>query len=145
MKLRLFLANHAEVHDGLLFANGIGWTDTGPPSAFALCALIEVPWDETSRHRVLELDIVDVDGQPLQVPTPTGDQRFVLRLDFDVGRPPGAQPGRSFMVPVAINLQPLPFQPGRGYVVRALLDGQIADETAIQVRSGAAALPPPPA
>lgn len=141
MKVRLPLAHYAEVQAGQLFALGLGWTEIGPdPSLFAIAAIVEVAWEETNRRHQLQLLIVDADGQPVQVPTPTGDQPFQIGADFDVGRPPGVAPGRSF-VPVAINIPPLPLQAGRDYVVRALVDGKVHDETAFTFR----ARPPTPA
>ena len=136
MKVRLLLAHYAEVQAGQLFALGLGWTEIGPdPSPFALAALVEVTWEETNRRHQLQFVIVDADGQPVQIPTPTGDQPFQVQADFDVGRPPGVAPGRSFIVPVAINIPPLPFPPSRDYVVRVLVDGNLQDETAFTVRA----------
>jgi hypothetical protein len=140
LKVRLLLAHFAEIQSGQLYALGLGWTEIGPdPNLFAIAALVEVTWEETNRRHQLQFVIVDADGQPVQVPTPTGDQPFQIQADFDVGRPPGVAPGRSFIVPVAINVPPLPLQPGRDYIVRALVDGQLYDETAFTFR------PRPPA
>lgn len=140
MKARLLLARYAEVQNAMLYASGAGITEIGPdPSPFAIALLIEVPWDETSRRHELKVDIVDADGQPLVVPTPTGEQAFHIVAHFDVGRPPGSVQGRSFMVPVAMNLTPLPFRPGQGYVVRASIDDKVVDETPILTRPS----PPP--
>src|SRR5712691_3008428 len=95
MKVRLFLATHAEVQSGRLYTTGMGWTDIGPgPEPFAIAAIVEVPWDETSRQRTLEIAIVDADARPLLVSTPIGEQAFQINAEFDVGRPPGVQPGR---------------------------------------------------
>ncbi len=136
MKLRLFLANAAEVRDDLLFMLGGGWTEIGPrPEPFALAGIIEVPWEETNRQRRLEFVIEDEDGHPLTVPTPTGDQPFRIEAAFDVGRPPGASPGRSFNVPVAVRIAPLQWTAGRRYIVKALIDGQSMDQVSFAVRS----------
>jgi len=135
MKVRLLLANFAEVRDKLLYVVSGGWTLIGPrPTPFAIAALVEVEWNETNRPLNLLFDIVDVDGQPFQVPTPTGDQPFKIGAEVNFGRPPDAVPGEKFLMPVAINFQPLPFEPGRQYVVRAFLDGTPMDETGFRVR-----------
>lgn len=135
MKLRLFLARFAEVQSAMLYALGMGWTEIGPePSPFSIGGLIEVPWDATNRPHKLELSLIDGDGHPFSVPTPAGDQPLRFEVDFDVGRPPGVTPGRSFTVPVALNLGPLPFQPGHSYVVRAAIDGEVLEEVAFAVR-----------
>lgn len=135
MKLRLFLADSAEVREQLLFMLGGGWTEVGPPpQPFALAGIIEVDWEETNRQRRLEIVIEDEDGQPLTVATPTGDQPFKIEAQFDVGRPPGS-PGRSFNVPIAVTVAPLPWTPSRRYVVKASIDGKIMDEVTFSVRS----------
>ncbi len=139
MKLRLFLARFAEVQAGMLYALGMGWTEIGPePLPFSIGGLIEVPWDATNRPHKLELSLIDGDGHPFSVPTPAGDQPLRFEVSFDVGRPPGVTPGRSFTVPVALNLGPLPLQPGRRYVVRATIDGEVHDEVTFAVRSAQA-------
>lgn len=135
MRVRLLLANWAEVQANKLYAMGIGWTQIGPaPSPFAIAALIEVPWDETNRPHRLAFEILDVDGQPFQVPTPTGDRPFQITAEFNQGRPPDAPPGTTFLVPVSVNVQPVQFQPGRQYVVRASVDGAVMDETTFRAR-----------
>ena len=140
MKVRLLLAKAAEVQSGLLYGLGIGWTHIGPdPSIFAIAALVEVSWDETNRPHRLTIVVVDTDGHPLLIPTATGDAPFQIEAVFNVGRPPDAQPGQSFTLPVAVNVPPLPFQQGRSYVIRALVDGERADEATVFMR---AARPP---
>jgi hypothetical protein len=135
VKLRLLLAHAVEVQAGMLFGIGIGWTDIGPePSQLAIAALLEVGWDETNRSHQLRLVIVDADNQPLLVPTPTGDQAFEIQTNFDVGRPPLAAPGRSFMLPIALNLGPVAFTPGRHYLLRGFVDGNMLDETPFMCR-----------
>jgi|SRR3990172_329235 hypothetical protein len=141
MKVRLLLAHSAEVQSNLLYAMGIGWTRIGPgPSPFAIAALIEVLWDETNRPYRVAFDIVDVDGQPFQVPTPTGDRPFHITAEFRQGRPPDAAPGTAFLAAIAVNVQPVQFQPGRQYLVRALVDDTVMDQTGFRVRIE----PPPP-
>ena len=43
-------------------------------------------------------------------------------------------PGRSFNLPIAINIVPLPLQAGWHYVVKAFIDGELADEVGFSVR-----------
>ena len=107
MKVRLLLATAAEVRDSLLFVLGGGWSEIGPEAQpIAIAGIIEVTWEETNRRRRLEFIIEDEDGQPLNVPTPTGDQPFRINADFDIGRPPGVIAGRSFNLPIALPLGP---------------------------------------
>ena len=138
MRVKTLLADSAEVREGLLFLLGGGWKQVGPqPQPFAIAGMIEVEWNETnSRHRI-EFVIEDEDGSPFLVPTPTGDQPFRLGREFDVGRPPGSTQGETFNVPIAVPIIPLPWTPGRRYVVRTLIDGNDVDRLTFQV--GAAA------
>jgi len=135
MKVRLLLANFAEVRDNMLYAMGAGWTIIGPaPSQFAIAALVEVPWEETNRPLRLLFEIFDVDGQPFSVGTLTGDRPFQIGAELSVGRPPDVPPGTTFLTPVAINVQPIQFRPGQQYVMRASIDGAQMDEVHFRVR-----------
>ena len=136
MKLRLLLAHFAEVQSQMLYALGLGWTNTGPaPAGFAICGVIEVTWDETNRQHTLEITIQDADGQPFMVQTPLGDQPFRFQAQFEVGRPPGERPGRHFTMPLAINIPPLAFRPGQDYIVRATIGSELMDEIPFEVRA----------
>lgn len=102
----LFLANHAEVRDGLLFTLAAGWSQfyrpTGPEgqpyvSHFGIGASVLVPWDETNQPHPLvvwidreedgsvlsRLEIPVVLGRPPDLP-PGTDQREVFGLDVEL-------------------------------------------------------------
>lgn len=135
MKLRLLLAHAAEVQNSLLFAMGVGWTEIGPaPSPFAIAAIIEVGWDETSGKHTLEIVFEDADGSPIMVPTPAGDQPLRFPAEFAVGRPPIAVQGTSFIVPIALNVQAVQLPSGRRCVAKAIVDGHVLDELVFAVR-----------
>lgn len=143
MKLRLLLAHFAEIQSNMLYAMGIGWTEVGPPpSPFAIGGVVEVSWDETNRPHTLELTILDGDGQPLMVPTPMGEQPFRLQAQFEVGRPLGARVGRSFTMPVAMNVQPVPFRAGQSYLLRGTIGGELMDEVSFLARPLPPSVPP---
>ena len=55
-------------------------------------------------------------------------------IEVPWGRPPGVAPGRSFNLPIAINIVPLQLRAGRHYVVKAFIDGELADEVGFSVR-----------
>lgn len=123
MKLTLLLADWAEVLNGKLYVMGGGWTETGPaPTPSALAAIIEVDWDETNIEHKLTFTLVDGDDQPVMVSTPTGHQPLRIEANFNVGRPPQVKPGSSFNLPFAVNIGPLPLQPGKVYVWRCHID-----------------------
>ena len=135
MRAKIFLADSAEIREGLLFLLAGGWTDVGPsPQPFAIAGLVEVEWDETNARHSLELTIENEDGAPLIVPTPTGDQPVRVASEFEVGRPAGSAHGSSFNMPLAVPIIPLPWTPGRRYVVRLRIDGADVDQVRFAVR-----------
>jgi len=138
MRAKILLADSAEVREGLLFLLGGGWNQVGPaPQPFAIAGLLEVEWEETNAKHTLEIAFEDEDGAALlTVPTPTGDQPLRIATDFEVGRPPGVPAGTSFNVPIALPLMPVPWTPGRRYVVRINVDGKEMDRLKFGVRSG---------
>lgn len=140
MRVKLLTANYAEVHGGGLVSSlGLGWSETGPgPTQMAIVAFIELEWGETNQNRQIVFTVEDLDGQPFLVPTPTGDQPFQIAAHFDLGRPPGGV--RRLQVPFAVNLQPIQFRPGQGYVLKVAIDGTEYDQAYFTVR----AAPPQP-
>ena len=122
------LADYAEAVNGKLYIMGGGRTFAGPaPSSFAIAFLIEIPWDETNRRHVLHVDLVDGDGRPVTVSTPTGERSVEIDGGFEVGRPAGLKPGTPQTVPVAMNIGPLPLAPGHDYVWRCSVNGVTED------------------
>ena len=135
MRPKIFLADSAEVREGLLFVLGGGWKEVGPPSQpIALAGLIEVDWEETNSQHTIEFVIEDEDGAPMTTPSPTGDQPIRIASSFEIGRPAGSARGDTFNVPVAIGMGPLPWVPGRRYVVRLLIGGNEVDRLKFSVR-----------
>jgi hypothetical protein len=143
MRARILLADSAEVREGLLFLLGGGWTEVGPqPQPFAIAGNIEVEWDETNARHSLEFTFEDEDGAPLMVPTPMGDQPLRIATEFEVGRPPGSAHGSSFNVPVALPMLPIPWTPGRRYIVRLTIDRVEVERLRFRIRP-AQPVPPP--
>jgi len=123
MKVTMMLADAAQAVQGKLYILGGGWSTAGPdPTPMAIAIKVEVPWDEANRPHRLKLALVDGDGQPVIVPTATGDRPLELGAEFEVGRPPGLRPGTPLDLPLAMNLGPLPLQPDRRYVWRLSID-----------------------
>jgi hypothetical protein len=143
MRAKILLADSAEVREGLLFRLGGGWSETGPsPQPFAIAGLLEVEWDEANARHTVEFTIDDEDGGPLQVPTPTGEQPFKIVTEFQVRRPPGSPPGRSFNVPVAMPIMPIPWTPGRRYTLVLCINGTEVDRARFSVRANPPQPPP---
>jgi hypothetical protein len=125
MKVTLLLADYAIVSDGKLTIVGGGWSQTGPePAPFGIALLIQVPWDQANTPHAFAVQLLDADGEPVVVETDEDDEQPVaFGGDFEVGRPPGLNPGTPLDCPVAMNSTPLPLEPGR-YEWRLTIDGQ---------------------
>ncbi|MDE2059679.1 MAG: hypothetical protein KGL31_06080 [candidate division NC10 bacterium] len=116
MKVTMLLADAAQAIDNKLYILGGGWSIIGPdPAPSAIALKIEVPWTDTNRKHRLELKLLDADGQPVRVPTQAGEHPVEFRGEFEVGRPPGLPEGSPLDMALAINMGPLPLQPGRRY------------------------------
>src|SRR4051812_50211560 len=107
LRVSLMLADFAQVAAGKLYVNGGGWSIMGPqPTPFAIVLDIKVPWHGINVDHTLRLDLLDADGQPVEVETPEGLRP--LRLDGRVQAtpPPGVEPGTPNDPPDAVNLPP---------------------------------------
>lgn len=121
----MLLADAAQAVAGKLYVLGGGWSITGPdPQASAIALYIKVPWDlaNTSHHLLLEL--LDLDGEPVLVDTPMGQQALRVESNFEVGRPPGVKPGTPLDLALALNFAPIPLAPGAGFVWRLSINGE---------------------
>ena len=98
----MLLADFAQVSDGKLTVVGGGWSLTGPePVPFGIAILIRVPWDQANQRHVMRLELLDADGQPVEMETEEGQQQVVFFDDvpFEVGRPAGLKPGTPLDCP----------------------------------------------
>lgn len=142
MRAKMFLADSAEVREGLLFILGGGWNAVGPESQpFAIAGLLEVDWEETNAQHAIEFVFEDEDGAPLMIPTAAGDQPLKLGTTFEVGRPPGSARGSSFNVPLALPFLPIPWTPGRRYLIRVSIGGTERDRLSFSVRAAGQPIP----
>jgi len=126
MKVTILLADAAQAAEGKLYVLGGGWSITGPePSPMALAIKIEVPWDQANQPHVCRLELLDSDGQPINAETPDGDEAEIFfEANFEVGRPVGVKPGTPIDLPLAVNIPPLPLEPGGRFEWRLLIDGR---------------------
>jgi hypothetical protein len=123
MKVTMLLADSAQVVEGKLYVLGGGWSITGPePSPFAIALLFDVPWDQTNIRHHFRLELVDLDGHPVLVETPEGEQGLAIEGQFEIGRPPGLKRGAAIPTPLAFNLPPQPIPPGGWYEWRLTVD-----------------------
>src|SRR4051812_16597967 len=109
MKVTMLLADAAQAVEGKLYILGGGWSVTGPePTPSAVALYLQVPWDETNIRHEFHLDLVDSDGEPVEVETQAGErQPVVISGGFEVGRPAGTKPGTPIDMPLAIGISPL--------------------------------------
>lgn len=129
MRVTMFLADAAQEANGKLFILGGGWSVTGPdvpPMAVAL--KIDVPWTEANRTHQWELVLIDADGNPVLLPAPEGQQELRTGGDFEVGRPPGLVPGTEIDLPLAVNVGPLPLEPGQRFSWQLWIDGETQED-----------------
>jgi hypothetical protein len=132
VRVTMLLADFAQVSDGKLTIVGGGWSLTGPePAPFGIAILIRVPWDQANQRHVMRLELLDADGQPVEMDAETGDGSepivFFDDVPFEVGRPAGLKPGTPLDFPVAINSGPLLLEPGR-YEWRLTIDDKADDD-----------------
>jgi hypothetical protein len=124
MKATMLLCDAAQVADGKLYILGGGWSLTGPaPAPSAIAVKIEIDWHEAVTSHHWELWLEDADGRPVQLDTPEGPQMVEIRGDFEVGRPEGIPEGSPIDLPLAVNLGPIPLEPGGRYGWRLSIDG----------------------
>lgn len=138
------LADSAQVQAGKLYILGGGWNVTGPqPVPSALAGLVRVEWSEANQDHTLRFELVSDDGRPFMAPTAAGLEPFHVEMKFQVGRPPGIAPGSELNVPFAINIGPLPLEPGRRYEWRPRIDGLdcAGDRLAFSMRQAAPGQP----
>jgi hypothetical protein len=125
MNVTLLLADAAQAVEGKLYVLGGGWSLTGPdPAPMALAIKVEVDWDRGNIRHDWNLDLLDADGIPFEVPVAEGAQEAVaVRGQPESGRPPGLKQGTPLDVAMAINFGPLPLLPGQRYEWRFSITG----------------------
>ena len=132
MRVTMLLADYAAVQEGKLTIVGGGWSVIGPqPSPFGIALLVQVPWDRTNEQHTLRLALFDADGAAVTLPGQDGSEQEVVVFDdlgFEIGRPPGVKPGTPIDFPLAVNVAPLPHEPGSRYEWRLTLDGEERDD-----------------
>lgn len=113
---------------------GAGWSITSSPTApHAVAILVKVPWDRTNQQIPLNINLLDTDGQLVELPGPGNiPQPIKYEAMIEVGRPPGIPPGSSVDASFALVVPSLPLEPGR-YEYR-LSDGDQSFHAAFIVR-----------
>jgi hypothetical protein len=146
VKVTLLLADSAQAVSGKLYVLGGGWSLTGPePSAMALAVKIDVPWDRANIKHRWQLELLDGDGAPVELPPAAADgaaQPLRIEGEFEAGRPAGLKPGTPLDVALALNFPPLPLAADGRYVWRLSIAGFDGDwQVAFSTRPPATAAP----
>ncbi len=140
----LMLADSAQALDNKLYILGGGWSVTGPdPTPSALAVNIKVPWDRANEQHHMVLELLDDDGNAVEIPTPAGGQPMRIESDFEVGRPPGLRAGTPIDFALAINLPPLPIPPGGRYEWRLRINEERGEDWFRAFTTRPSATPPP--
>lgn len=132
----LMLADSAQVAEGKLYLLGGGWTEIGPqPCPFSIAGIIEVPWNLANQSHQFRLELIDLDGESVLVPTPDGEQPLFIEGGFEVGRPPGTRAGTALPFLLAFNAGPVPLPPGSYFEWRLLIDGESSEDWRLAFRT----------
>jgi hypothetical protein len=145
MKVTMLLADAAQAVEGKLYILGGGWSITGPePTPSAIAAYIQVPWDRTNVEHAFRFELVDSDGNTVELETEPGvEEPIVIEGSFEVGRPPGVKPGTSIDMPLAITVGPLPLTPGGRYEWRLSINEESRADWRLPFSTRAASLAEP--
>jgi hypothetical protein len=136
MEVDAFLADSVVVADGKLYAQGAGWNIinvSGLPAQhdrIGIGLVIDVPYTETNQEHRFTLHLETEDGgqlplgdAPPELETPDGKMRQIEGV-FNMGRPPTLVAGDDQVIPLAINLNGLPFESVGRYTFVVQVDGQ---------------------
>ena len=99
----LILADSAQVVANKLYLLGGGWDkltiNKDIPQQFAIAVSIKVPWEETNRRHIFEIEILSEDQN-------TEEAKSIAKMNgqFEVGRPAGIPAGRDQRIQLAINM-----------------------------------------
>jgi hypothetical protein len=136
------LADSAQAVEGKLYILGGGWSVTGPqPVPMAIALKVDVPWDQSNTRHRWRLELVDADGQPVLLGGTEDEEGKPVEIEqeFEIGRPAGVKPGTALDFVVAINIQPLPLEPGGQYAWTLTIDGDSQDTWRLPFSTRAAA------
>jgi hypothetical protein len=146
MEVNAFLADSVVVAEGKLYAQGAGWNTINVQSLPAahdrigIGLIIDVPYTETNTEHQFSLHLEGEDGEqlpiadaPSGVETPDGKLRRIEGV-FNMGRPPTLVAGDDQLIPLAINLNGLPFTSAGRYTFVLQVDGEEVKRLSFRVQ-----------
>jgi hypothetical protein len=122
MEATVLLCDHAEAVNGKLYVLGGGWTVLFAPDTpvnIALAIVIAVPWDRTNERHELTIELLDHDGNIVEI----GGHEIRVATQFEVGRPPGIKAGTALNTPLTWAFNGLPLPEG-GYEFKVSINGE---------------------
>jgi hypothetical protein len=136
MDVEAFLADSVVVAEGKLYAQGAGWNMINvnvlpaQHDRIGIGLVITVPYTETNQEHAFSLHLETEDGEqlplgdaPPEMDTPDGRMRRIEGV-FNMGRPPTLVAGDEQVIPLAINLNGLPFESAGRYTFVVQVDGE---------------------
>jgi hypothetical protein len=126
MRVTMLLADAAQVAEGKLNILGGGWDVCGPgPTPMAIAVVLEVLPSQTGRKHTWSLVLVDENGEPALL---TADgQKSSVAIHGEIQRirtPKSPPPEGPINLRFAINIAPLPLEPGSRYAWQLSIDNK---------------------
>jgi hypothetical protein len=135
----LSLADHAVVAGGKLYVNGGGWTWRSPnPIPWAIVLELRVPWNDNNRRFKFRLDLVDGDGQAVDVETPSGSQPLLIEGEGAATAGSGLKPGSPIASTVAVLLPPVALPADELFAWKLTVNGKGRDEWRVSFQTAPA-------
>jgi len=104
-KVTMLLADAAQYVQGKLYILGGGWSIIDPGTvSFAVAVNIQTAWHRADLQNQFRLELLDSDGNAVVIPTPLGEQPFLVEGGFTAARPDGVKPGTPLDGGFALNV-----------------------------------------
>lgn len=86
----------------------------GPAGPSRVASADAAPWDRTNQKFHVRLQLIDSDGEPVELEGPDGQPAPIgAEAEMEAGRPPGVPHGSDIGSASALSLGPMPLTPGR--------------------------------
>lgn len=134
----MLLADAAQVADGKLYILGAGWSECGPePTPMALAVKLEIPATEARRKHTWSVLLQNDEGEPVLLSAPDG-QKSTVAIHGQIERiraPESAPAGETVHLAFAVNMTPLPLEPGTHYAWQLSIDNKTRTEWQVAFRT----------
>jgi hypothetical protein len=129
IRVSMLLADAAQTVNGKLYILGGGWSIIGPnPQPFAIAMDIKTPWDRGDVTHPFRLELLDADGNSVEVPTPEGMKPLFIEGEFTAEQNPDLKPGTPLDGVIALAVSALPLKPGGRFEWRLWIDGETDED-----------------